>query len=84
MYNTIYIVFTNQVQPTNAALISVYENEELRAQKEFYEKIRQEMGMKRARKLAFLQKLSIVYIPALALLFAILYWVIGLKQAEVI
>ena len=84
MYNTIYIVFTNQVQPSNAALISVYENEELRAQKEFYEKIRQEMGMKRARKLAFLQKLSIVYIPALAMLFAILYWVIGLKQAEVI
>ena len=77
-------MFTNQVQPTNAALISVYENEELRAQKEFYEKIRQEMGMKRAGKLAFLQKLSVVYIPALAFLFAILYWVVGLKQAEVI
>ena len=73
-----------QVQPTNAALTSVYEKEELKAQKEYYKKIRQEMGMKRARKLAFLQKLSVVYIPALALLFAILYWVIGLKQAEVI
>ena len=42
------------------------------------------MGVKRARKLAFLKKLSIVYIPGLALAFDILYWIIGLKQAEAI
>ena len=66
------------------ALVSVHEKEELDAQKKFYEKIKKEMGVKRMKKLAFLQKLSLVYIPFLALLFAILYWVIGLKQAEVI
>ena len=51
---------------------------------EFYKKIQQEMKVKRAWKLAFLKKLSIVYIPGLALAFAILYWIIGLKQAKAI
>ena len=64
--------------------MSVNEKEELEAQREFYKKITQEMGAQRMKKLALLQKMSIVYIPSLALLFAILYWVIGLKQAEVI
>ena len=62
--------------------MSVHEKEELEAQKEFYAKIKHEMGRERKRKLRFLEKLSILYIPSLALLFAILYWVIGLKQAE--
>ena len=73
-----------RVHATNATLVSVQEKEEMEAQKMFYEKIRQEMGLKRAKRLAFVQKLSIVYIPSLALAFAILYWVIGLRQAEVI
>ena len=64
--------------------MSVHEKEELEAQKEFYAKIKQEMGKERKRKLKFLQKLSILYIPSLALLFAILYWIVGLKQAELI
>ena len=64
--------------------MSVNEKEELEAQREFYKKITQEMGARRMKKLALLQKMSIVYIPSSALLFAILYWVIGLKQAEVI
>ena len=64
--------------------MSVYEKEELEAQKEYYANIKQEMGKERKRKLKFLEKLSILYIPSLALLFAILYWVIGLKQAELI
>ena len=73
-----------QVYATNATLVSVQEKEEMEAQKMFYEKIRQEMGLKRAKRLEFVHKLSIVYIPSLALAFAILYWVIGLRQAEVI
>ena len=62
----------------------MYEEEELQAQKDYYQKIKQEMGIKRAKKLAFLMKLSLVYIPFLALMFATLYWIIGLRQAEVI
>ena len=72
------------MQPADKALVSVNEKEELEAQREFYKKITQEMGARRMKKLALLQKMSIVYIPSSALLFAILYWVIGLKQAEVI
>ena len=74
----------SQVKSANTALVTVYEKEELNAQKEYYQKIKQDMGIKRAKKLALLMKLSIVYIPFLALMFAILYWIIGLKQAEVI
>ena len=73
-----------QVQAIDATLVSVHEKKEIEAQKMFYEKIRQEMGLKRAKRLAFVHKLSIVYIPSLALAFAILYWILGLRQAEVI
>ena len=65
-------------------LRSINEKEELQAQKAYYEKIRAEMGAKRAKKLVFMKKLSVAYIPFLCLVFAVLYWVVGLKQAEVI
>ena len=65
-------------------LRSINEKEELQAQKAFYEKIKSEMDAKRAKKLAFMKKLSIAYIPFLCLMFAALYWIIGLKQAEAI
>ena len=66
------------------SLRSINEKEELQAQKEYYEKIKSEMDAKRAKKLVFMKKLSMVYIPSLCLVFAVLYWIIGLKQAEVI
>ena len=73
-----------QVKPSKMTLRSINEKEELQAQKAFYEKIKSEMDAKRAKKLAFMKKLSIAYIPFLCLVFAVLYWIIGLKQAEVI
>ena len=73
-----------QVKPSKMTLRSINEKEELQAQKAFYEKIKSEMDAKRAKKLAFTKKLSIAYIPFLCLVFAVLYWIIGLKQAEVI
>ena len=73
-----------QVQPAASALVSVYEEEELRAQKAFYDKIKREMGRRLADKLAFWQKVSLVHMPVFALTFAAIYWVAGLKHANVI
>ena len=42
------------------------------------------MGSKRAKKLAFLKRVSIVYNPIIALSFVAFYWIVGLKHAELI
>ena len=73
-----------QVKLSKMMLRSINEKEELQAQRVYYEKIKLEMNAKRAKKLAFMKKLSMAYIPLLCLVFAVLYWIIGLKQAEVI
>ena len=64
--------------------MSVNEEEELRAQKAFYEKIKQEMDRKIAKDLTFLRKVSLVLIPIFALNFAAIYWIAGLRHANVI
>ena len=72
--------------PANAALVSVNEKVELDAQKAFYEKIEKEMGMgmMKAKKLKFWQNVSLIYAPLFALGFMTVYWVAGLKHADVI
>ena len=42
------------------------------------------MAKKRAKMLAFLRRFSLVYNPAIVLLFALIYWISGLKHAGVI
>ena len=64
--------------------MSVNEEEELRAQKVFYEKIKQEMDGKMAKDLAFLRKVSLVQMSIFALTFAAIYWIAGLRHANVI
>ena len=64
--------------------MSVNEEEELRAQKAFYEKIKQEMDRKIAKDPAFLRKVSLVQMPIFALTFAAIYWIAGLRHANVI
>ena len=73
-----------KVLPANAALVSVNEKVELDAQKDFYEKIEKEMGMKRSKKLNFWQNMSLIYAPLFALGFMTVYWIAGLKHADVI
>ena len=73
-----------QVLPTNAALVSVNEKVELEAQKAFYEKLEAEMGQKISKKLKFWQNVSLVYAPLFALGFMTVYWIAGLKHADVI
>ena len=70
------------MKPAN--LVSVNERVELEAQKEFYEKIEMEMDRGKARRLENIRKVNLVYLPLMALMFAILFWFVGLRNAEVI
>ena len=71
-----------QVKP--AKLVSVDEKVELEAQKEFYNKIEKEMGEKTMKQLETLRRVNIIYLPIMALSFAIIFWLVGLKNAEMI
>ena len=64
--------------------MSVNEQEEKNAQKAFYAAAEKEMSRRKAQKLKFWQKVSLVYNPIFALTFASVYWLVGLKHAEVI
>ena len=70
------------MKPAN--LVSVNERVELEAQKEFYEKIEMEMDRGKARKLENIRKINLVYLPLMALMFAVIFWFVGLRNAEVI
>ena len=70
------------MKPAN--LVSVNEKIELEAQKAFYEKIEKEMELKKSKKLNFWQNMSLIYAPLFALGFMTVYWIAGLKHADVI
>ena len=72
------------MKPSNISLVSVNEEKEMKAQKAFYEAIESEMDQKKARKLDFWKKVSMVYNPLFALIFVAVYWAIGLKHAGTI
>ena len=67
-----------------ATLVSVNEKIELEAQKEFYDKIEKEMGEKTKKQLETLRRINIIYLPFMALSFAVIFWLVGLKNAEMI
>lgn len=73
-----------KVKPANKNLLSVNEKEELQAQKEFYDKIERQLGEKKKKKLEFWRRMSLVYLPVMALIFVCLYWLIGLKSAGIL
>ena len=70
--------------PAGLALVSINEGEERQAQQAFYEKVAAEMSKKKARKLAVMKKVALVYNPLVALTFATVYWVAGLRHAGII
>ena len=65
--------------PSSLALVSVSETEERMAQK-----VEAEMSRKRRRKLALMKRVALVYNPLAALTFATVYWVAGLRHADII
>ena len=60
------------------------EKVELEAQKEFYRKIELEMGKKRSKQLEHMRRVNIIYLPLMAISFVVIFWFVGLKNAEVI
>ena len=71
-----------QVKPYS--LVSINEKEELEAQKELYKKIELEMSAERARKLENLRRINLIYLPLLAVTFVVIFWIVGLKNAEIL
>ena len=71
-----------QVKPYS--LVSINEKEELEAQKQLYMKIEMKMSAERARKLEKLRKINLIYLPMLALIFVGVFWIVGLKNAELL
>ena len=69
---------------TKVGLAPVNEAEKIHAQTEFSRGVNQRKLIKRKKRLELMKKVSLVYIPCMCLSFAILYWLIGLKQAEII
>ena len=49
------------------------EEEKLKAQKAFYDEVEKNMRKRLTKKLAYWQKVSLVYMPGLALVFAVSY-----------
>ena len=70
--------------PAPSALVSINEEKELMAQKELYEKIVSELDEKRSQRLARLRRISLVHVPGSFTIFAVMYWVIGLRQTGTI
>ena len=70
------------MKPAN--LVSVNEKEELDAQRAFYAKIGKEMSEKRTRKLQRLRRINLVYLPFTCLTFVAIFWLLGLRQAEIL
>ena len=64
--------------------MSTNEKEELEAQKQFYNKMEMEMAAERIRSLAKLRRMNLIYLPLMALTFVLIFWVVGLKNAELI
>ena len=60
------------------------EKVELEAQKEFYRKIELEMGKKISKQLEHLRRVNIIFLPLMAISFVVIFWFVGLKNAEVI
>ena len=70
------------MKPAN--LVSVNEQVELEAQKEYYKKIEMKMGLERARKLEKIRKVNLIYLPLMAVTFAAIFWFVGLRNADVL
>ena len=71
-----------KVRPAN--LVSINEEEELKAQKKYYANIEAKMKTKKRKRLAFMRKVSLVYNPIMAVVFVVVYWFMGLRHADII
>ena len=77
-------IFKRYLQVKPYSLVSINEKEELEAQKQLYMAIEMKMSAERARKLEKLRKINLIYLPLLALIFVVIFWIVGLKNAELL
>ena len=70
-----------QVKPHS--LVSINDKEELEAQKQLNKIIEMESA-ERARKLEMLRKINLIFLPVLAFTFVLIFWIVGLRNAEVL
>ena len=77
-------IFKRYLQVKPYSLISINEKEELEAQEQLYMAKEMKMSAERARKLEKLRKIDLIYLPLLALIFVVIFWIVGLKNAELL
>ena len=65
-------------------MVSINEEEELKAQKQFYDNIEAKMKIEKKKRLAFMRRVSLVYNPIMAVVFVVVYWFMGLRHADII
>ena len=70
--------------PAPNKLVSINEKEERDAQQLFYSRVQAEMSKKKQKRLNFLKKISIAYSPGFVLMFMTVYWIAGLRHAEIL
>ena len=70
-----------QVKPHS--LVSINDKEELEAQKQLNKIIEMESA-ERARKLEMLRKINLIFLPVLAFTFVLIFWIVGLRNAELL
>ena len=75
---------TFKVMPAPKKLLSINEREEKDAQQLFYKRVDADMNKKKKKKLEFWRKVSIFYSPGFVLTFMMIYWIAGLKHADII
>ena len=81
MYCTIsyHYILTNDIQDVVKVKAATKEENMKKAMEE---KEKEALAEKRARRRAFAQKISLTYNPSAALAFVVVYWVVGLKNAQ--
>ena len=59
-------------------------NPELKEHSKKYEEMGMEMAAKRIRMLEKMRRINLVYLPLMALIFVAIFWIVGLKNAELL
>ena len=68
----------------SASHVSIDEKERLKTQKNLHMKKEKESEAERTRKLEKLRKINLIYLPLMALTFVFIFWIVGLRNAELI
>ena len=77
-YKVSFTYYLPEGNPASRNLVFAIDKEELEAQRQFYDEVEEKMAAKRAKKLESGRRVSLVFLPLLALSFVSFFWVVGL------